>query len=117
MGKEVSPEKTHEPELAERDDAELRCAQCEHPITRASLRTERHGKHEHAFMNPSGVPYRIALYSDAPGCAAYGEMESTFSWFPGHAWRIALCARCQTHVGWSFHGDASFFGLIVERIR
>ena len=121
MAKEVAPERVQEPAGAshrdQKEDEEVRCLACDHGVTRRSLRTERHGKHQHAFLNPAGVPYTIALYSDAPGTVGHGDMESHFTWFPGHAWRIVLCARCQTHLGWSFHGEAAFFGLIVERMR
>lgn len=24
------------------------------------------------------------------------------SWFPGYAWRLAVCPQCGAHVGWSF---------------
>lgn len=31
------------------------------------------------------------------------DVPSTeFSWFPGYAWQIALCKRCQIHIGWRF---------------
>ena len=77
------------------------------------------GAHVHDFSNPSGVPYRIGCFAAADGCAPAGARETFFSWFPGHAWQIALCAACTLHVGWSFtpdSGAAGFHGLILDRL-
>eukprot|EP00747_Dinoflagellata_sp_TGD_P185969 gnl/TRDRNA2_/TRDRNA2_42769_c0_seq1.p1 gnl/TRDRNA2_/TRDRNA2_42769_c0~~gnl/TRDRNA2_/TRDRNA2_42769_c0_seq1.p1 ORF type:complete len:218 (+),score=54.89 gnl/TRDRNA2_/TRDRNA2_42769_c0_seq1:43-696(+) len=42
------------------------------------------------------------------------------SWFPGYAWSILICARCEgTHIGWKFTptaGGEAFYGLIVETL-
>ncbi|WP_309894379.1 hypothetical protein [Archangium sp.] len=38
------------------------------------------------------------------------------SWFPGFVWEIALCAACGTHLGWCFHGESDFLGLVLDRL-
>lgn len=109
-----------EPADLDSDDAErtVLCAACGATITTADRATRRSGEHRHAFANPSGRSFLIACYERAAGCRPVGERESFFSWFAGYRWQIAICARCHTHVGWSFHADGdTFFGLIVDRLR
>ncbi|CAG2122987.1 unnamed protein product [Medioppia subpectinata] len=31
-----------------------------------------------------------------------GRSSAEFSWFPGYAWTICRCARCNGHMGWKF---------------
>lgn len=96
----------------------LRCAQCGHRVTREDQRTEVAGRHEHGFVNPHGYSFHIACFARAPGCRTIGSPTLEHTWFPGHAWQVALCARCGTHLGWAFHGPGQghFFGLIVARL-
>jgi hypothetical protein len=70
----------------------------------------------HTFVNPSAIVFTIGCFSEARGCSQHGARETFFTWFPGHAWQIALCARCQAHVGWSFSGPSFFVALILERV-
>ena len=95
----------------------LFCAACRHLITHQDERVPIQGGHEHRFTNPHGITYHIGCYREATGCAVVGESTAEFTWFPGYAWRIALCANCQTHLGWRFEapGD-SFHGLILNRL-
>jgi hypothetical protein len=84
-------------------------------------RIEVGGRHQHEFMNPSGLRFVIVCYATAPGCVPEGERSTVWTWFPGRAWQIALCKTCGAHVGWSFHAPASadgggFHGLIRDRI-
>lgn len=103
------------------DDSErLLCAACAHPITSARARREVGGAHAHTFMNPAGLVFHIGCFAEAPGCTELGAPSTEWSWFPGAAWRIALCASCRTHVGWSFESGAAesgrFWGLILDRL-
>jgi len=79
---------------------------------------EVNGAHEHELMNPAGIRFVIACFRDAPGCVGEGPSSMVWSWFPGRAWRVALCKACGVHLGWSFEaeGSAPFFGLIADRI-
>jgi hypothetical protein len=95
----------------------IRCAACGHAVAHERDRTSRDGAHEHAFANPRGIPYRIALFAAAPGCVPIGDPTAEATWFPPFEWRIALCGACGDHLGWRYdHRDAGFFGLIVTRI-
>jgi hypothetical protein len=109
-------------DLAVRDDdtgmrRTIVCAACGHVITATDARIAARGEHEHVCVNPSGIPYRIGCFRDAPGCVPHGDEESLFSWFPGYRWQIALCGACRAHLGWSFHGNGTFYGLVVARLR
>jgi hypothetical protein len=124
MAKETSPDQTQRgtreerrAELAPDDEGWLRCRACELAIARAQARIEAGGRHVHTFVNPGGLEYTIACFAEAPGCTGAGEEETFWTWFPGHAWRVALCGGCATQLGWSFHGRAAtFWGLIVDRL-
>jgi hypothetical protein len=103
------------PEAAE-DDA-LVCARCSHAITSEATRVSRGGAHIHTRRNPGGWVYQFGCFAEAPGCRALGEPSEEFTWFPGHAWRLAVCGSCGAHLGWRFDGaSGSFFGLILERL-
>ena len=100
------------------EDEALRCVVCEHRITERAYRIEIADAHEHVFVNPSGIQYRIGCYAAAPGCIHLGATESAFSWFPGWSWQVAACAQCRTHVGWIYRlAGQQFHGLIVNALR
>jgi hypothetical protein len=107
--------------VVEREDtgrgAALRCKACGFAITTDRARIEIGGAHQHDFMNPAGVAFRIGCFSTARGCVGVGEESTEWAWFPHHAWRIALCGGCFTHLGWSFRGaSSSFHGLILDKL-
>jgi hypothetical protein len=98
-------------------DGVVVCAACDATLTHAREAIAVEGRHAHDFVNPSGVAFRVRCFARVDGAAHVGEASTFFSWFVGHAWRIALCARCGTHVGWRFEGaEGAFHGLIAERI-
>jgi hypothetical protein len=120
VGKETAHESEQAPEQETRslDDRWIRCASCSHALARDRDRIDVQGKHVHTFVNPGGHEYTIRCFADAPGCAAAGDESTFWTWFPGFAWRVALCAACGAHVGWSFRAETGvFWGLVVERIR
>ncbi|BAV32738.1 hypothetical protein SCL_0416 [Sulfuricaulis limicola] len=95
----------------------LFCAACRHPVTHQDQRIPVQGAHEHHCTNPHGIAYHISCFREAPGCAPIGEATTEFTWFPGYAWRIALCTNCRAHLGWRFQSpDDYFHGLIVARL-
>ncbi len=97
----------------------LVCAECSYPITVESERIIMEGAHQHTFTNPHRVTYQIGCFRDAPGCSYLGAATDEFTWFPGYAWRIALCAGCGTHLGWVYQKleGAAFHGLITNLLR
>lgn len=95
----------------------LLCLACGHPITSLRERITAGGAHQHTFTNPAGYVFRIGCFGRAPGCVQTGPPTLEHTWFPGRAWRYALCGGCRTHLGWAFHdGDSGFFGLILDRL-
>ena len=95
----------------------LLCLACGHPITSLRERISAGGAHQHTFANPAGFVFRIGCFGRAPGCAQAGTPTLEHTWFPGRAWRYALCGGCRTHLGWAFQdGRSGFFGLILDRL-
>ncbi len=114
------PSKVRKPARGTGEERERRlcCAACGHEITRPKDQISKGGSHRHRFTNPLGLQYEIACYAAAAGCFLVGEPTEEHTWFPGHAWRVALCGSCQIHLGWGFisRNGEPFFGLIVDRL-
>lgn len=111
--------KNIETRLAEKSKKEKRlfCSACRHPVTHQDERISIQGNHEHRCTNPHGIAYHIGCFRDAGGCVPIGEATAEFTWFAGYAWRIAVCAHCQAHLGWRFQSGGNYFhGLIVARL-
>lgn len=94
----------------------LLCRFCLNPVTDDSRKTTALGRFVHCRINPAGVTFEFGCYSDAPGCSTLGEATTEHTWFPGHSWKLAICRSCGEHLGWLFKGDASFYGLIRDRL-
>lgn len=92
------------------------CARCAQRITPDASRLEVDGKHVHLRLNPGAFAFVFGCFRDAPGCAVVGEATTEATWFSGCAWQFAMCAGCGQHLGWSFSGADSFFGLVLERL-
>lgn len=102
---------------AVRPEARLFCAHCKHAITDDKQRAAVNGAHAHTCTNPHGITFHIGCFRQAPGCTAEGAATAEHTWFPGYAWQIAYCARCDTHLGWLFTSpDDAFYGLITGRL-
>lgn len=97
----------------------LVCRQCLARITPESARIIVDGTHGHVFCNPHGLVFEIGCFSQAPGCGQQGPYVDEFSWFPGHAWRIALCGGCGTLMGWRYRSSegTGFWGLILSQLQ
>jgi len=101
-----------------RSEPAIVCASCHGTITSRRHRMATHGSHEHRFMNPSGYLFHFGCFREAIGCRVVGPDSLEYAWFPGFAWRFALCGQCGQHLGWHFRSDGqdSFFGLILDRL-
>jgi hypothetical protein len=96
----------------------LVCVDCGRLITRGEERAVVNGRHEHTSLNPHGIVYHIGCFESAPGCSPQGAVSTHWSWFPGYAWQVVLCAGCLLHLGWLFRGpEGGFYGLIINRLR
>lgn len=94
----------------------LVCARCQHEVTRHDARIVRGGSHQHTRINPDGDVYEIGCFAEA-AVRSIGEPTDYFTWFPGFAWRVAVCGSCGEHLGWRYDGESgSFFGLILEQL-
>uniref|UniRef100_C6FFU8 17 kDa salivary protein n=1 Tax=Phlebotomus arabicus TaxID=578135 RepID=C6FFU8_9DIPT len=51
--------------------------------------------------NPFGIRYRIVLLRHA-NCAHIDSWSNYFSWFPGYSWKLCMCSKCGTHLGWMY---------------
>jgi hypothetical protein len=95
----------------------VRCATCDHEVARFDDRFAQDGRAEHVFTNPGGYTFVIGCWRQAAGCVGIGEESTEWSWFPGCAWRVAVCRKCTAQLGWLFRGDdVTFAGLILNRI-
>jgi hypothetical protein len=94
------------------------CARCDHPITTPGARISVLEAHQHRFMNPAGLLFHIGCFARADGCVVIGPASDDYPWFPGFAWRLALCGACAEHLGWHFQaGGQAFYGLRLDRLR
>jgi hypothetical protein len=94
----------------------LRCAACGTAITDDTRRIEISGAHRHVFVNPHGEVFEVGCFAAADGVRAIGPASDFFSWFPGYAWRVALCSGCGVHLGWTYGDGPEFVGLILPRL-
>ncbi len=116
---EPKREKQVKSRVAEKPKKEKRlfCAACHYTVTRQEERISIQGGHEHTCTNPHGFVFHIGCFRNASGCTPVGGETTDHSWFSGYGWRIALCANCQAHLGWTFRSPTdSFHGLIINRL-
>lgn len=112
----------HADQVVEKEEGEGRailCLACRHLVTRTGEKISVHGKHAHVFFNPAGIVFELGCFRSAPGCVDLGRSTQEFTWFDGHAWRICVCVKCQTHLGWHYqnvHGPGAFYGLILSQL-
>ena len=100
-----------------RREKRLFCALCRHAITHEDERIAVYGRHEHTCSNPAGYTFGIGCFGEAAGCIAIGQATEAHTWFKGYAWRIAVCASCEHHLGWRFEAPTDcFHGLILNRL-
>ena len=94
------------------------CRACGAFVAPADAAIPVNGAHLHTFFNPGGFVYAIGCFAAAPGLSPRGGPDASFSWFPGYAWTVAVCAACLAHLGWSYSapGKTGFFGLIIARL-
>ena len=96
----------------------IRCRQCRNILASPDDRITVEGAHRHTFANPHGIVFEIGCFKAVKGCGHVGAPSDEFSWFSGYDWRVAVCFRCLTHLGWLFtaSGRESFHGLIIDRL-
>jgi len=112
-----APEPGSESDRGDRGKA-LLCKACRHKITSQSARMSVNGKHAHVFFNPHGYVFDIGCFSAAPGVSRMGPAVLEHTWFAGHSWQVAICARCGKQMGWYYTSGSGggFFGLILSNL-
>jgi len=108
-----------EKEKALQESEQIVCRQCFHIITRPEEKIQVNGSHQHTFANPSGLIFEIGCFQTAEGCGYTGQASKEYSWFSGYSWRIAVCGKCLTQIGWLFSsstGATRFNGLILDKL-
>jgi hypothetical protein len=105
-------------EIETGEDHAILCGACGAQISSVQHRIEVHGSHDHRFINPAGLLFHIGCFAEAVGCRIVGPDSVEYPWFPGFAWRYAMCGSCGQHLGWHFRSDGkpSFFGLVLDRL-
>ncbi|NJK31757.1 MAG: hypothetical protein HC927_04670 [Deltaproteobacteria bacterium] len=95
----------------------VRCGACDATIARLGDRTVIGPSDLHTFVNPRGEVFELVCFAKAEGAAALGRGTLEFTWFPGHAWRFAICRACGVQLGWHYEGPTRFWGLDRARLR
>ena len=93
------------------------CRACDAQVSdRALLFAMDSDRIERVFSNPGGYLHDIVTVRDAWSLTSASPPSTEFSWYPGYAWEIVLCASCAAHLGWAFSATtdrqpARFYGL------
>lgn len=109
-GSESTTRDEEDPERA------VHCRLCAAEVARLGDRRRLGPSAVHTFVNPQGQVFELVCFSAAAGATAVGPASLEFTWFPDHAWRLALCRSCGVQLGWHFDGPAQFWGLDRKRI-
>jgi hypothetical protein len=98
-------------------ESKILCKSCQHPITSHHHKIEINGNHQHICHNPADFVFEIGCFALANGCINHGVATLENTWFPGFAWRYAICANCHTHLGWFYQSNHdNFYGLILNQL-
>ncbi|XP_053695850.1 protein cereblon-like [Sabethes cyaneus] len=78
-------------------------------------------------QNTLGIRFKIVVVNQAY-CAKVDSWSTLHSWFPGYSWKLCVCPKCRTHLGWMFEpietatsrryfpGENGFYALIYSNI-
>jgi hypothetical protein len=119
-GEEIATPNIEAQEELEQDleGVDYLCKFCRRKITTASEKIVVNGQHTHMCANPYGLLFEVGCFARASGCLTTGVPTLEFTWFPGYAWSIALCANCANHMGWHYTAQppSEFYGLILDHL-
>jgi hypothetical protein len=101
----------------ERAEPLVCCRRCDAEVARTSDRVVIGPGDLHTFVNPRGEVFELVCFARADGAVAVGEATLEYTWFPGHAWRFAMCRSCAAQLGWRYEGVNRFWGLIRTALR
>jgi hypothetical protein len=117
-------ERSADDEVASADDAvRWLCAACRTKITDGSAVFGPTGAAPvQVFTNPEGRVCQVLTVLHAQSLSLIGPATDEYTWFPGFAWRVALCAHCFSHLGWRYQAIVAgasppvFFGLLLDAL-
>jgi hypothetical protein len=101
----------------EREEPLVCCRRCDAEVARTSDRVVIGSGDLHTFVNPQGEVFELVCFGRADGAMAVGEETLEYTWFPGHAWRFAMCRSCAAQLGWRYDGASGFWGLSRAALR
>ena len=99
------------------------CRRCGQPISSSRHRFSfRASSSIQVFPNPQGMMMKICTFRAAHDLALRSVPTDAFTWFEGYAWTVAVCGRCEEHLGWRYDAvggsvPARFYGFLVDRVR
>ena len=103
--------------IEQKKDIYYLCKFCKTKITSARYKIKINGKFKHVCANPHGLIFEVGCFSDGKNFIPTGEPTKEFTWFPGYAWQIVVCATCLNHLGWLYtSSESSFLGLILTNL-
>uniref|UniRef100_A0A0D9V5I5 Protein cereblon n=1 Tax=Leersia perrieri TaxID=77586 RepID=A0A0D9V5I5_9ORYZ len=94
----------------------IRCRNC------LTFLTKRSDGPVGAYIKQFGRGQEMMTVHNATGLAVRGNPSKAHSLFSGYTWTIALCAACESNIGWLFQADKknllpkSFWGLRCPQI-
>lgn len=93
------------------------CRSCGHDVSLSNFVLNKHSPLALGFSNQTlstgkqvtvqevqntlGIRFKIVIVQQAY-CAKIESWISLHSWFPGYAWKLCVCPKCRTHLGWMF---------------
>lgn len=81
----------------------IRCRNC---LTRIGRRSDMVAASSDSAIGSNSKPHsfvkEMITVCNASGLALHGDPSKAHSWFPGYTWTIALCAACESNIGWLF---------------
>lgn len=86
----------------------LACLGCDNPISplKAIFSVAGVDGNSGNYVNPHGHVHQTLtvreVYTPLRSVAVDRRSETKDSWFPGYAWAILTCGRCNRHLGWRF---------------
>lgn len=105
------------------EPARLHCRRCRTWITGTEhiVRLEPESGLVRTFANPDGHLFEVVAFSWARALGLHPDVTDAFTWFPGYAWRIAVCSGCANHLGWQYEAIGRsrpdlFFGLLIREL-
>eukprot|EP00268_Persea_americana_P013160 TRINITY_DN15739_c0_g1_i3.p1 TRINITY_DN15739_c0_g1~~TRINITY_DN15739_c0_g1_i3.p1 ORF type:complete len:558 (+),score=120.31 TRINITY_DN15739_c0_g1_i3:339-2012(+) len=99
----------------------IRCKTCLAVFAKRADMMDKHDGPLGAYAQVHDYVHEIMILQIANGLTLIGSPVEKDNWFPGYAWTIAACVKCESSVGWFFTSTKklqpkSFFGIRYSQI-